>query len=262
VGVLCASGLVKKVVYGFVTLDSIALDPHFRAARQSGSIEAMEVDEGMFYLGLLAASQRLPFLPTRAGLGSDVLRVNPELRTVTSPYADGEELVAMPALALDAAFVHLNRADTNGNGQILGPTPSSTSCSWAPPPAATSRPRRWSLPGRCSTRAPSRRSPSDRLSPTAVAEVPGGAHFTSCPPTTTATRPSRSSTPDPVPIPMPGSPSPSVTSRWTKPGTRRRCARRQRQRSRSRPRRHRDRGHDRSDAGRSGGRRLCRRLAR
>ncbi|HEY5251404.1 MAG TPA: CoA-transferase, partial [Acidimicrobiales bacterium] len=123
VGVLCAAGLVKKAVYGFVTLDSIALDPHFRAARQSGSIAAMEVDEGMFYLGLLAAAQRLPFLPTRAGLGSDVLRVNPELRTVTSPYDDGEELVAMPALALDAAFVHLNRADTNGNGQILGPDP-------------------------------------------------------------------------------------------------------------------------------------------
>ena len=45
----------------------------------------MEVDEGMFYLGLLAASQRVPFLPTRAGLGSDVLRVNPELRTVDLP---------------------------------------------------------------------------------------------------------------------------------------------------------------------------------
>src|SRR5665213_2974513 len=89
VGLLCAAGLVKKVVYGFVTLDSIALDPHFRAARQQGTIGAMEVDEGMFYLGLLAASQRVPFLPTRAGLGSDVMAVNPSLRTITSPYDDG-----------------------------------------------------------------------------------------------------------------------------------------------------------------------------
>src|SRR3984893_6208207 len=64
VGLLCAAGRVRKVVYSFVTLDSIALAPHFRKARQAGSIEAMEVDEGMFYLGLLAASQRLPFLPT------------------------------------------------------------------------------------------------------------------------------------------------------------------------------------------------------
>ena len=46
----------------------------------------------MLHWGLLAAAHRLPFLPIRAGLGSDVLRVNPELRTVRSPYADGEEL--------------------------------------------------------------------------------------------------------------------------------------------------------------------------
>ena len=77
----------------------------------------------MFYLGLLAASQRLPFLPTRAGLGSDVLTVNPTLRTVRSPYDDAEELVAVPALRLDAAVIHVNRADAHGSGQILGPDP-------------------------------------------------------------------------------------------------------------------------------------------
>jgi glutaconate CoA-transferase subunit A len=64
---------------------------------------------------------RLPFLPTRSGLGSDVMTVNPWLRTVRSPYDDGEELVAVPALGLDAAFVHLNRADAAGNAQFLGP---------------------------------------------------------------------------------------------------------------------------------------------
>ena len=46
----------------------------------------------MFLLGLRAAAQRLPFLPTRAGLGSDVLKINPHIKTVTSPYDDGEEL--------------------------------------------------------------------------------------------------------------------------------------------------------------------------
>ena len=134
VGLLCATGKVRKVVCGFVTLDSIALDPHWRAARQHGKVEVMEVDEGMFFLGLQAASWRVPFLPTRAGLGSDVLTVNPDLRLVRSPYgaespfvADPDdadvELVAMPALQLDAAIVHVNRADTAGNGQILSPDP-------------------------------------------------------------------------------------------------------------------------------------------
>jgi glutaconate CoA-transferase, subunit A len=120
VGMLCAAGKVRKVVYGFVSLDSIPLEPHFRAARQAGAIEVMELDEGMLQWGLRAAAYRLPFLPCRAGLGSSVMEVNPDLETVRSPYADGEELVAMPALRLDAALIHANRADVRGNGQYLG----------------------------------------------------------------------------------------------------------------------------------------------
>jgi glutaconate CoA-transferase subunit A len=123
VGMLCAAKKVRKVVAPFVTLDSIPLEPHFRRARQAGEIEFVEYDEGMFMFGLLAGAHRLPFLPTRAGLGSDVLRVNPELRTVRSPYADGEELVAVPALTMDVALVHLNRADARGNAQYLGSDP-------------------------------------------------------------------------------------------------------------------------------------------
>ena len=121
VGLLCALGKVRKVVYGFVSLDSIPLEPHFRAARQNGTVAIMELDEGMFQWGLYAAANRLPFLPTRAGLGSDVMAMNPELETVTSPYGDGEVLVAMPALELDVALIHMNRADARGNGQFLGP---------------------------------------------------------------------------------------------------------------------------------------------
>lgn len=122
VGLLCAAGKVRRLVYGFVSLDSIALEPHFRAARQSGSIpEPVEYDEGMLQWALYAGSLRLPFLPTRAGLGSGVMDVNSSLKTVRSPYSDGEELLAVPAIRLDAAFVHLNRSDARGNAQFLGP---------------------------------------------------------------------------------------------------------------------------------------------
>ena len=70
VGLLLAAGKVRRVVTGFVSLDSIPLEPHFRAARQAGRIELTEVDEGMLQWGLLAAAHRLPFLPTRRpGLG-------------------------------------------------------------------------------------------------------------------------------------------------------------------------------------------------
>ena len=121
VGLLVAHGRVRRVVCGFVSLDSIALEPHFRNAMQTGAVETLQLDEGMVLLGLQAAAWRVPFLPTRVGLGADVVAQQPEIRTVTSPYDDGEELVAMPALSLDVALVHQNRADAAGNAQFLGP---------------------------------------------------------------------------------------------------------------------------------------------
>ncbi len=127
-GLLCAAGKVKRVYYGFVSLDSPPFyDPWFAKARMSGTIEAREMDEGMLRCGLQAAAQRLPFLPIRAGLGSDVRAFwGDELKTVTSPYeTDGahEELVAMPALNLDAAFVHMNLGDVKGNAAYTGIDP-------------------------------------------------------------------------------------------------------------------------------------------
>jgi glutaconate CoA-transferase subunit A len=107
VGLLCAAGRVRRLVYGFVSLDSIALEPHFRAARQGGTIpEVSELDEGMLQWGLYAASLRLPFLPTRSGLGSDVPRFNPSLRMVRSPYDDGEDASFLgPDLYFDDLFL-------------------------------------------------------------------------------------------------------------------------------------------------------------
>jgi len=127
-GLLCAAGKVRRAIYAFVSLDSIPLEPHFRAARQSGAIEDEPLDEGLFHLGLQAAAWRVPFLPSRVGLGSDLLRDNPRLTTFASPVPtptpDGpiqEELVAMPAIELDAALCHLNVADRRGNAMFLGP---------------------------------------------------------------------------------------------------------------------------------------------
>ncbi len=181
-GILCATGRVRRAIYGFVSLDSIPLEPHFRAARQAGAIEASEVDEGMLQWGLYAAALNLPFLPTRAGLGSSVLEVNPWIRTISSPYDADETLVAMPAIKLDVALVHMNRADRQGNTQFLGPdayfddlycmaaTKRFVSCERLVETADlasggslhTLRVQRWMVDG--------------------VIEAPQGAHFTECPP--------------------------------------------------------------------------------
>jgi glutaconate CoA-transferase subunit A len=182
VGLLCAAGKVRKVVYGFVTLDSIPTDPHFKVARQTGAVESMELDEGMFYLGLLAASQRVPFLPTRAGLGSDVMVVNPSLQTVVSPYDDGEELVAVPALHLDAAVVHVNRADAKGSGQILGPDPFFDDLFLGAADRRFVTTEHIVETDRFASEGPLQTLCISRLLTDGVVETTGGAHFTACVP--------------------------------------------------------------------------------
>jgi glutaconate CoA-transferase subunit A len=182
VGLLCRAGKVREVAYAFVSLDSIALEPHFRNARQSGSVSTMELDEGMFLLGLQAAAWRVPFLPTRVGLGSDVMRINKTLKTVTSPYEDGEELVAMPALELDVALIHMHRGDQGGTGQFLNIDPyfDDLFCG-----AATKR--FMSVEKLIDTddflkEGPVHSIRINRLLTDGVVETPHGAHFTECVP--------------------------------------------------------------------------------
>ncbi|MEU7005925.1 CoA-transferase [Streptomyces sp. NPDC046332] len=180
VGLLAAAGRIRRLVAAFTTLDSIPLEPHFRAARERGDFTMTELDEAMFMWGLHAAANRLPFMPVRAGLGSDVMTVNPELRTVTSPYEDGETFVAVPALRMDAALVHLNRADRLGNGQYLGPDPyfDDLFCEAADTAYVSCE--------RIVERFDAGTAPQSLLvsrhSVTGVVETPNGAHFTSCVP--------------------------------------------------------------------------------
>jgi glutaconate CoA-transferase subunit A len=177
VGLLLAAGRIKHLVYGFVSLDTIPLEPHFRAARQAGSITVSEWDEGMLQWGLYAAASRLSFLPLRSGLGSDVLTTNPDLRLVTSPYDDATEYVAVPALKLDAALVHLNRADRAGNAQFLGPDLyfDDLFCA-AAEKAYVSAEKVEKLAG------PVQSMRISRMNVAGVVEAPHGAHFTSCEP--------------------------------------------------------------------------------
>lgn len=187
VGLLCRAGKVAKVVSGFVSLDSIALEPNYRAARQSGSITAMELDEGMYLLGLQAAAWRVPFLPTRAGLGSDVPRLMPEIRTVTSPYPEPvsgecEELIAMPALDLDVALVHQHRADVSGNATWLGEDPFMDDLMVRAAERAFVSTERIVATEDLAAGTDVTHQRISRLDVAGVVEAPNGAHFTECPP--------------------------------------------------------------------------------
>ena len=122
----------------------------------------------------------------RAGLGSAVLENDATLRTVTSPYdgPDGpEELVAVPALELDVALVHMNRADQFGNAQYLGPDPyfDDLFC-MAAKQAYVSTEQIIDTAG-MTVDAALQTMLLNRTMVAGVVEAPNGAHFTTCTPT-------------------------------------------------------------------------------
>ena len=182
VGLLCATGKVKKVVYAFCSLDTIALEPHFRKAREAGTVSTLELDEGMFLLGLQAAAWRVPFLPTRVGLGSDVVERQDEIRTIVSPYDDGEELVAAPALNLDVALVHMHRGDARGNGQYLNVDPYFDDLFCMAAPRAFMSVEQVVPTDDLASNGPIQTLKISRLMTHGVVEAPFGAHFTECVP--------------------------------------------------------------------------------
>ena len=191
IGLLCSAGKVKRAYYGFVSLDSAPFyDPWFARRRTEGSIEVREMDEGMVRAGLQAASQRLPYLPIRAGLGSSVIDFwNGELASVDSPYGyEGpiastdsakETLLAMPALRLDAALIHLDKADKHGNAAYTGVDP------YMDDLFANSADLRLlevdeivDSADELIAEVGAERMLLNRMQVDAVAEAPGGAHFT------------------------------------------------------------------------------------
>jgi len=181
-GLLCATGKVKKAIYPFCSLDSIPLEPHFRNARQSGAVETLELDEGLFLLGLQAAAWRVPFIPSRVGLGSFVVDRQPEIKTVVSPYDDGEELVAAPAIDLDAALIHMHRGDARGNGMYLNVDPYMDDLVAMAAPKTFMSVEQIVPTEELASLGPVQAMKISRLMTHGVVEAPKGAHFTECVP--------------------------------------------------------------------------------
>jgi len=120
VDLLIGANAVKKVIYPFAGFEVAPVTlGNFRRARQEGLIDFVDLCENMFISGFKAAAERLPFYPTRGGLGSDILEMNPDIQIIESPYTK-EKLVAMYALEPDIAIIHVNAADKHGNCQIVG----------------------------------------------------------------------------------------------------------------------------------------------
>lgn len=183
IGVLAASGKIRKLVFAFASLDHYPLEPHFRNGRQAGAFEVVELDEGMYHWGLRAGAMKLPFLPTRVGIGTDIInQPGFEIKFVQNPYEAGDELVAMPALVPDVALIHAHRSDERGNLLTLSADPLFDELLVRAAGKAFATVEKIVSTAELDMKANSRYNLVERAMITGVAEAPLGAHPTSASP--------------------------------------------------------------------------------
>jgi glutaconate CoA-transferase subunit A len=178
VDLLLGTEKVREVIYAFVGFEIMGLAPHFRRARESGAVRFQEWTEFTVMAGLDATVKRVPFLPTHVGLGTDVLEVNSAFKRFRDPFG-GETLVAVPALAPDFALIHVNLADPQGNGVILGDGHVDVLCAKAAKRTILSAERVVSAE---ELQRYGRDVQIHRIHVDGVVEAPWGAHFTGCAP--------------------------------------------------------------------------------
>ena len=114
---LVGAGLVDTVRTCYFGLEIFGFAPMFTARANSGDLHIVEETESSLALGLRAQMAAIGFMPGRAWIGTDLLKLRPDVRTITDPYS-GETLVAFPAIQPDVSVIHALRADPEGNAQI------------------------------------------------------------------------------------------------------------------------------------------------
>jgi len=115
---LVAAGCVSRVVSGLISFEGMGLAPHFRHAVETGSVTLDEYSEYLLIARLRAAATHVPFIPTKAGLGTDVLGLHPDTTRLEHDPVSGEAYVACTPLPVDIAVVHAHAADVLGNVRV------------------------------------------------------------------------------------------------------------------------------------------------
>lgn len=121
VDLLVAAGAVDVVEESYVGFEQdLGLAPAYRRAAQTGAVQVRETCCATVLTQLRAAEQGLPFLPVRGVKGSDIRRLHPEYAEVICPFT-GEVLVAVPPLRPDVTLLHAPVGDRHGNLHLEQP---------------------------------------------------------------------------------------------------------------------------------------------
>ncbi len=114
---LVGAGCVRQTRTCYFGLEAFGFAPMFTQAANRGALDVLEETEASLAFGLRATLAGVGFLPSTAWLGTDLLRLRPDVQTVRDPYS-GQELVAFPAVQPDVAVIHALVADRRGNAQL------------------------------------------------------------------------------------------------------------------------------------------------
>jgi glutaconate CoA-transferase subunit A len=121
VDLLVAAGAVGVCEESYVGFEQdLGMAPAYRRAAEAGTITVKESCCVTVLTQLRAAEMGLPFLPVVGVRGTDVRRLHPEYAEVTCPFT-GQVLVAVPPLVPDVALLHAPLGDQRGNLHLEQP---------------------------------------------------------------------------------------------------------------------------------------------
>jgi glutaconate CoA-transferase, subunit A len=115
-------GAVKKMVFSWGGNPGVGSLHRFRDAYEQGWPRSLEIEEhshAAMANAYEAGAAGLPFAVFRGYRGAELSRVNPNIKSVTCPYT-GEVLATVPAIRLDSAIIHAQKADRAGNVLLEG----------------------------------------------------------------------------------------------------------------------------------------------
>ncbi len=119
VDMLISAGLIREIRTCYTGFEFLGLAPAFRKGVEKGLVKLVEETELTIAGGLLAQLQGVSFYAVKGLLGTDILKVRPDLQIINSPV-NGEKTVLIPSFQPEIAVIHVQRCDVYGNAQLEG----------------------------------------------------------------------------------------------------------------------------------------------
>jgi len=114
VDILIGAGRVKRLEFSYVGLEEFGTAPCFRRAVQSGEIELSEYSEPVAFERFACSARGMPFFTTREMVGTDLPRVNADIKEIVDPFGSGV-YHAVSAAEPDWVILHAPAGDKYGN---------------------------------------------------------------------------------------------------------------------------------------------------